>query len=200
MDQIMEYILEQTKNLLAIDSPTGYTKEASDYLMQEYQSLGYEPVKTVKGGVLVDLGGAKEDNALLLEAHLDTLGAMVREIKENGRLKASPLGGLNPNNAEAENCRVITRQNGIYEGTFQLENASIHVNDDYDDIKRSFDAMEVVLDEKVNSKDDAKKLGIMVGDIIAFEPRTVITKRGYIKSRFWMISSVWEFSLDLQNI
>ena len=184
MDKITEYILEQTKQLLAIDSPTGYTKEASDYLMQEYSSLGYQPEKTVKGGVLVDLGGPKGENPLLLEAHLDTLGAMVQEIKENGRLKVSPLGGLNPNNTEAENCRVITRLNGSYEGTFQLENASIHVNDDYNGTKRSFDAMEVVLDEKVNSKDDTKKLGIMVGDIVAFEPRTVITKQGYIKSRF----------------
>ena len=83
MDKIMEYILEQTKQLLAIDSPTGYTKEASDYLLQEYRALGYQPAETVKGGVLVDLGGPEGENALLLEAHLDTLGAMVREVKED---------------------------------------------------------------------------------------------------------------------
>ncbi len=180
----MDYVLEQTKKVLSIDSPTGYTKEAADYVMSEYEALGYHPVKTVKGGVLVEIGGADEKDAILLEAHMDTLGAMVREIKGNGRLKLSPLGGMNPNNAEAENCRIITRFDGKYEGTFQLENASIHVNGDYNDTKRSYDNMEVVLDENVTSEEETRKLGIMEGDIVAFDPRTTITEKGYIKSRF----------------
>lgn len=180
----MEYVLEQTKKILSIDSPTGYTKEAADYIISAYEALGYHPVKTVKGGVLVEIGGTDEKDAILLEAHMDTLGAMVREIKSNGRLKLSPLGGMNPNNAEAENCRIITRFHGKYEGTFQLENASIHVNGEYNDTKRSYDNMEVVLDEHVTSEEETRALGIMEGDIVAFEPRTTITEKGYIKSRF----------------
>ncbi len=184
MEKYMDYVLEQTKNILSIDSPTGYTKEAADYVIRAYESLGYHPVKTVKGGVLVEIGGTDEKDAILLEAHMDTLGAMVREIKGNGRLKLSPLGGMNPNNAEAENCRIITRFDGKYEGTFQLENASIHVNGDYNDTKRSYDNMEVVLDEHVTSEEETRELGIMEGDIVAFDPRTTITEKGYIKSRF----------------
>lgn len=184
MEKYMNYVLEQTKNILSIDSPTGYTKEAADYVIRVYESLGYQPVKTVKGGVLVEIGGTDEKDAILLEAHMDTLGAMVREIKGNGRLKLSPLGGMNPNNAEAENCRIITRFDGKYEGTFQLENASIHVNGDYNDTKRSYDNMEVVLDEHVTSEEETRELGIMEGDIVAFDPRTTITEKGYIKSRF----------------
>lgn len=184
MDKYIKYILEETKKVLAIDSPTGYTKEAADFIISEYEKLGYHPVKTIKGGVLVELPGKNEKDAVLLEAHTDTLGAMVAEIKGNGCLKLTPLGGLNPNNAEAENCRVITRFSGKYEGTFQLANASIHVNGEYNNTKRGYDAMEVVLDEKVESKEDVEKLGIMVGDIVAFDPRTTITKSGYIKSRF----------------
>lgn len=180
----MDYVLEQTKKVLAIDSPTGYTKEAADYVIGAYEALGYHPVKTVKGGVLVEIGGEDTTDAILLEAHMDTLGAMVREIKGNGRLKLSPLGGMNPNNAEAENCRIITRFDGKYEGTFQLENASIHVNGEYNDTKRSYDNMEVVLDENVTSEEETRKLGIMEGDIVAFDPRTTITEKGYIKSRF----------------
>ena len=109
---------------------------------------------------------------------------MVSEIKGNGNLKVSPLGGMNPNNAEAENCRIVTRFDGIYEGTFQLNNASVHVNGNYNDTKRKYADMEVVLDEVVNSKEDTEKLGIMVGDIVCFDPRTTVTSKGYIKSRF----------------
>ena len=138
-DKYMDYILAQTQAVLAIDSPTGYTKDAVAYVCEEYRKLGYEPTVTVKGGVLVDLGPADGADPILVEAHLDTLGAMVAEVKGNGRLRLTPLGGLNPNNAEAENCRVITRSGKKYEGTLQLVNASIHVNGKYNDTKRSYD-------------------------------------------------------------
>ena len=184
MKEITNYILEQVQNILAIDSPTGYTKNVADYLMAEYEKIGYAPQRTVKGGILTDLGGKDPDNAVLLEAHVDTLGAMVSRIKPNGRLAVSPLGGMNANNAEAENCRIITRFNGIYEGTCQLADASIHVNGKYDETSRNFDVMEIVLDEKVSDREGVQSLGIMEGDIVAFDPRTRITKSGYIKSRF----------------
>ena len=184
MEEITKYILEQLQNLLSIDSPTGYTKNVADYLMAEYKKLGYTPKRTVKGGVLTDLGGENPDNAVFLEAHVDTLGAMVSQIKSNGRLAVSPLGGMNANNAEAENCRIITRFNGTYEGTCQLTDASVHVNGKYNEISRSFDVMEILLDEKVSAREDVLALGIMEGDIVAFDPRTRITKSGYIKSRF----------------
>lgn len=180
----VNYMVEETKKILSIDSPSGFTKEAAEYVMQAYRELGYEPQLTVKGGVLVALGGKKQEDAVMLEAHMDTLGAMVSEIKSNGRLKVTPIGGMNANNAEAENCRVHARFGDVFEGTLQLANASIHVNGDYNDKKRTFDETEVVLDEKVHSKEDVEKLGIMVGDYVCFDPRTVVTKSGYIKSRF----------------
>lgn len=180
----VDYILDVTAKLLAIDSPTGYTDEAAAFIMKEYEKLGYQPQKTVKGGVLVDLGGQEAQDGLMLAAHTDTLGAMVCEIKGNGRLRVSPLGGMNANNAEAENVRIITKFDGVYEGTFQLDNASVHVNGDYDSTSRKYAQMEVVIDEKVSTAEDTRKLGIENGDIVCFDPRTRITKSGYIKSRF----------------
>ncbi|MCI8282558.1 MAG: M42 family metallopeptidase [Lachnospiraceae bacterium] len=184
MKKYVSYCVEETKNILNVDSPVGYTRNAADFVMEEYKKLGYCPVKTKKGGILVDLGGKDRENAVLLEAHLDTLGAMVAQVKENGRLRLSPLGGMNPNNGEAENCRIITRAGNIYEGTLQMNNASIHVNEELNKIKRSFEQMEVVIDEKTSSRKETEDLGIMTGDIVAFEPRTRVTGSGYIKSRF----------------
>ena len=181
----VEYMVEETKKILAIDSPSGYTADVADYVMKAYQKLGYEPKLTTKGGVLVALGGKDKKNAVMLEAHIDTLGAMVAEIKSNGRLRVTPVGGMNANNAEAENCRIHARfGEKVYEGTLQLANASIHVNGDYNDKKRTFDETEIVLDEKVHSREDVEALGIMTGDIVCFDPRTTVTESGYIKSRF----------------
>jgi putative aminopeptidase FrvX len=87
-------------------------------------------------------------------------------------------------NGEAENVTVYTRSGQVYEGTLQLCNASVHVNGSYGDTKRSFDTTEVVLDQDVKSKEDCQALGIQVGDIVCFDPRTRVTGSGYIKSRF----------------
>ena len=174
----------QTAALLAIDSPTGFTDQAAKWVQEAFTKLGFSAVQTTKGGILVDLGGENADDGLLLAAHADTLGGMVAEVKSNGRLRITPLGGMNANNAEAENVRVYTRDGKVIEGTLQLCNASIHVNSDYNTTSRSFDTTEVVLDEDVKSAEDTAKLGIQVGDIVCFDPRTCLTASGYIKSRF----------------
>ena len=179
-----DYAWEQTAALLAIDSPTGYTAKAAAWVRDAFAALGFDARITVKGGVLVDLGGRNAEDALLLEAHADTLGAMVAQIKGNGRLKLTSLGGMRPENAETENVRVYTRGGAVIEGTCQLSNASIHVNGSYGDTKRSWDTVEIVPDEDVNSAEDSRKLGIEVGDIVCFNPRTKRTASGYLKSRF----------------
>ena len=179
-----EYAWEKAAELLSIGSPTGYTAKATTWLLETFAGLGFSARLTAKGGVLVDLEGENVRDGLLLAAHTDTLGAMVSQIKGDGRLKLTPLGGMNANNAEAENLWVHTRDGRVYEGTLQLCNASIHVNGDYSSTPRNFDTTEVVLDEDVSSAADAQKLGISVGDMVCFDPRTRRTDSGYLKSRF----------------
>ena len=179
-----DYSWEQTAALLAIDSPSGYTKAAAEWVKATFENLGFKAEITVKGGVIIDLGGKNADDGLLLEAHADTLGAMVAQIKGDGRLKLTNLGGMNPNNAEAENVRVYTRSGKVIEGTCQLCNASVHVNGDYSSAKRDWNSVEIVLDENVSSAKDTRELGIEVGDIVCFDPRTRRTASGYLKSRF----------------
>ena len=179
-----QYAAEQAVQLLAIDSPTGFTARAAQWVRDAFSSLDYPASITTKGGVLIDLGGADSQDALLLQAHTDTLGGMVAEVKANGRLRLTPLGGMRAENGEAENVRVYTRGGKVYEGTLQLCNASVHVNGSYADTKRTFDTTEVLLDEDVRDADQTRALGIETGDIVCFDPRTHITLSGYIKSRF----------------
>lgn len=183
--QLTDSCMKRAVELLAIDSPTGYTWMAAEHVTDAYRIMGLDPEITRKGGVLVCLNpDAPEDDAVLLEAHVDTLGGMVTEITSSGRLNLTPLGGMEPNNAEGENVRVVTRSGRIYTGTFQMKNASVHVNLDYHSAKREYKSMEVVIDEEVSSREDVEKLGIQPGDIVCFDPRTRVTDSGYIKSRF----------------
>ena len=178
------FAVEKTKELLAIDSPSGYTAKAAEWVKDQFERLGYRAEYTRKGGVMAFLGGRNASDGLLLEAHTDTLGAMVAEIKSNGRLRVTPLGGMKAENGETENVRIYTRDGRVYDGTLQLVNASVHVNDDYAGTARSFKTTEIVIDEDVKSASDTRSLGIEVGDIVCFDPRTRVTDSGYIKSRF----------------
>ena len=184
-----EFAAEKTLELLNIDSPTGYTKEASKWVEKEFTEMGCLCTVTGKGAVLIDFGGADEKdennrNGLLFEAHADTLGAIVCEIKENGRIKISNIGGLLACNTETECVNIHTRDGKVYEGTIQLINASAHVNKDLKTKERTFDTVEVLIDEPVKNADDVRRLGIEVGDFVCPYPRAHITESGYIKSRY----------------
>lgn len=186
MDQTYtRFAVDKAVELLAIDSPTGFTEQAAAWVQREFSALGFEAKRTSKGGVLVDLGGADtQEGALLLQAHTDTLGAMVAEVKANGRLRVTNLGGMRAENGETENVRVYTRTGKVYEGTLQLCNASVHVNGEYAKTERTFSTTEVLLDEPVTTEEQTRALGIETGDIVCFDPRTRLTASGYIKSRF----------------
>jgi putative aminopeptidase FrvX len=183
MTNYVDYAVEQIIKLCNIPSPSGFTRKAEQYLLDELTRLGYCPQLTRKRAVRVDLGG--EGNGLLLAAHVDTLGAMVRGIKPNGRLRLSPIGSYPENYIETENCTIHTRSGKEYSGTIQLDKSSVHVNSvkTIAEMKRDDTNVEVVIDEKVRSKEDVKGLEINAGDFVSFDSRTVYTKSGFIKSR-----------------
>ena len=183
-NRYLDYVKEMLFGLLSIDSPSGFTLEVAEYASGQLRSLGYSPELTVKGGVFCRIGGEGSENGLLLDAHIDTLGAMVRRIKPDGRLLIKPIGGLAASNIETEYAKVYTRDGRTYDATAQLVNASIHVNGEAAKTERNFDNVEIVLDEDVRSAEDVKALGIENGCYICFAPNTVITQSGYIKSRF----------------
>lgn len=179
-EEIKEYIGTQLKALTSIASPTGFTKNATDYLMKQLEAMGYAPQLSNKGNVSVEIGG--EGAPLVLAAHVDTLGAMVRSIKDNGRLRPTTIGGHQWSTADGENCMVFTRDGRMYTGVVLNTEPSAHVADEKVETKE--ENMEILLDENVNDKQGVAALGIQTGDIIAMDPRTVITESGYIKSRF----------------
>ena len=141
VQKLTDFAVEKTCALLAIPSPSGCTERAISWLETEFTALGCEHWRGVKGGLIVDFGGSDDANALLLESHCDTLGGMVAQIKSNGRMRLTNIGGMNANNAETENAVLLARNGREYEGTLQLIDASIHVNGDYNDTKRSWDSV-----------------------------------------------------------
>lgn len=173
--------VDHLMKLVNIPSPSGFTHIASAYLMDVLSGYGFAPYTTHKGNVVCCIGG--QGHPLVVAAHVDTLGAMVRSIKPNGRLRYTQIGGYPDNNLENETCVVHTRDGRTYTGTFYLTTPASHVYKDIPAVTRGDTTLEVVLDENVSSKDEVRALGIEVGDFISLDPRAVHTSSGYIKSR-----------------
>ncbi|MEW8956792.1 M42 family metallopeptidase [Clostridium sp.] len=183
------YNLENLKNyltnILSIHSPSGYTNNVINYLEEELDKLGAVYKRTNKGALIITLKGENEEYERTLSAHVDTLGAMVKSIKSNGTLGLTPVGGYMMSSIEGENCIIETLNGKSYSGTIQTIKPSVHISgDEARELKRTPDNMEVVLDEKVFSKEDTEKLSISVGDFILIDTRTTITENGFIKSRY----------------
>lgn len=180
----LNYTKNILKNLLITPSPTGYTKNIINYVENEFKKLGVTTIITKKGALIATIKGENDEQHRTLSAHVDTLGAMVKEIKANGRLKLSQIGGYDWHSIEGEYVKLITSEQKEYAGTVVLDKASVHVHGSKTDKSdRDENTIEVRLDEKVNSKEDVEKLGISIGDFVCFDTRTVITDTNFVKSR-----------------
>ena len=179
-DKIKYYL----KDILSICSPSGYTDKIMDYIRKELHILNAPHFTTNKGAIIVTLKGKNHDYQRTFSAHVDTLGAMVKKINSSGSLGLEPIGGYMMNSIEGENCTIETIEGEIFTGTIQSIKPSVHISgSDARELKRTPENMEVILDEKVSSKRDVETLGINVGDFICFDPRTIFTEKGFIKSR-----------------
>lgn len=173
-------------DLLNIPSPTGYYVEAIPYVQKAFKALnvpGLTLETTPKGALLALWKGASGDAPRGLTAHTDTLGLMVKDIKGNGRLKTTQLGGFMWTAVEFEGVTIRTHDNRRYRGTTLPSNPSVHVNANIRDAKRDGEMMEVRIDAKVKNADETKALGIGVGDFVFLDPRVEVTDTGFIRSR-----------------
>ncbi|MEW4308864.1 M42 family metallopeptidase [Rossellomorea marisflavi] len=175
--------MELIKQLVEIPSPSGNTQEIIRFVEDELGGLGLDMKRNHKGALLVTIPGEDQSRHRMLTAHVDALGAMVKEVKGNGRLRLSMIGGFRWNAVEGENCKIETSSGKVYTGTILMHQTSVHVYKDAGEAKRDEVNIEVRIDEKVRNDEEVRALGIEVGDFVSFDPRAEITDSGFIKSR-----------------
>ncbi len=179
-----EYLLRILVDLLNTPSPTGYAANAIEFVEQTMKDFSFLSIsQNRKGALVATWDGSENDSPRGLTAHTDTLGAMVKEIKPNGRLKMTRIGGFAWNTVEGEGCTVFTSQGDSFRGSILLTKASGHVHgSQVNDLKRDDSNIEVRLDARTADADQTRDLGIQVGDFIAFDPRVEVVN-GFIRSR-----------------
>lgn len=179
-----DYLTRTLVDLLNTPSPTGDTEYATSFVQGELENMGVPTERTTKGALLAHLDGLRDDRPRALTAHVDTLGAMVRQIKPNGRLLLTALNGLNWPTVESEGVWVATRSGRQVRGSLVYANGAAHVNRDATSGPRNDDTLEVRLDERTTRPEETRLLGIEVGDFVSFDPRVEVSEAGFIRSRF----------------
>ena len=179
-----DYFCSCFKELVNVPSPTGYYVKANPVIKEMAEKLGYEVTFDNKNTAYITVDGIDNSKTVLVGAHMDTLGLIVRRIDSDGKIRVRQLGGVNFHSIEGETVTVHTRDGREYTGLCTCQSHSVHVFDDARSCERDEEHMMIILDEKVSSKEEVNALGIYHGDVISIDPRCQITENGFIKSRF----------------
>ncbi|MGM0873267.1 MAG: M42 family metallopeptidase [Bacillota bacterium] len=183
MKTTMNDTVQLIKELVEIPSPSGNTNQVITFVENYLKNVHVEMKRNRKGGLLVTIPGEDNEQHRMLTAHVDSLGAIVKEIKSSGRLTIDLIGSFNYNSIEGEYCQIETASGKTYTGTILMHQTSVHVYKEAGKLERNQKNIEVRIDEKVHNAEDVRKMGIEVGDFISFYPRVEVTSSGYIKSR-----------------
>ncbi len=179
----VEYLTHVLGRLLAVPSPTGYTDSIVRLVSEELEQLGIPFSVTRRGAILALYRGREMDGARAVVAHLDTLGATVKMIKDNGRLELVPIGTWSSRSAETTRCTIMT-ENGSFRGTILPLKASGHTfNEEVDTQPVSWRQIEVRIDADCHDRASVEALGIHIGDPVAIDPGAEFLDNGYIVSR-----------------
>ena len=178
------FTLDCFREVVSVPSPVGYYVQMNPVIENIAARLGLSVTYDYKSTAYITLDGEDNSKTVMIGAHLDTIGMIVRRIDANGMIRVRQLGGINFNSAEGETVTIHTRDGRSYTGLLTAQSHSVHVFDDAKDQKRDEEHMMIILDEPVRSRDDVVKLGIRHGDPISVDPHCELTQNGYLKSRF----------------
>jgi len=178
------YLIEALKEIIATPSPVGYYVQLNPVLEKMAAELGLEVTYDNRCNAYITLEGEDNSKTVMVGAHADTLGLIIRGIDKDGVIRVRELGGLNYHSAEGETVTVHTRDGREYTGLLACQSHSVHVFTDARSMERDEVHMMVLLDENVHSKAEVNALGIRNGDHVSIEPHFELTENGYVKTRF----------------
>ena len=178
------YLLDCFQTIVDTPSPVGFYPLLNPVLEKLAAALGYTVTYDRRATPYITLDGQDNSKTVLIGAHADTIGMIVRRVDPNGMIRMRTLGGVHYDSIEGETVTVHTRDGRRYTGLLACQSHSVHVFEDARSLERNENTMMVILDEKVSSKEDVYALGIRNGDFISIDPRCQITENGFVKSRF----------------
>jgi peptidase M42 family hydrolase len=180
----VDYLQKLLLELLLIPSPTGYTDRIVHRVGEELERLGIAFDLTRRGAIRANIPGLRKTPTRAIVSHLDTLGAMVKNLKSNGRLEIVPIGHWSSRFAEGARVSIVTDNHGSKRGTILPLKASGHTfNEEIDSLPVRWENVEVRTDDFCRNGAELEQAGFNIGDFITIDPNPEITESGFINSR-----------------
>ncbi len=178
------YLAGVLKQLLNTPSPTGMTDEVVRMVCNELDRLNIGFKLTRRGAIRATLQGNKKSQRRAVAAHLDTLGAMVKKIRSDGRLGVVPIGFWSSRFAEGARVTVHCDDDRCFRGTLLPIKSSGHVyNEEVDQQQTAWSNLELRLDERCTTLEGVWDLGVRVGDWVSVDSVPEFHDNGFINAR-----------------
>ncbi|MGN6339083.1 osmoprotectant NAGGN system M42 family peptidase [Mycobacterium sp.] len=179
------WMIDTLLALLQTPSPAGRTDAVMQVIGDIFDHFGVPFKLTRRGALTAELPGESATIDRALVVHSDTIGCMVRDLKDNGRLKIVPVGTFSARFAEGARVRIfIDDPDEFITGTVLPLKASGHaLGDAIDTQPTDWEHVEVRIDRKVSSREDLVRLGLQIGDFVALITSPELTADGFIVSR-----------------
>lgn len=155
-------ILESLSNANGV---TGREDAVRD-LMTKYLKPNVDDVREDKLGNLIAFKKGKEGSpTVMIAAHMDEVGLMVKNIKKKGFLQFTKIGGLDDRILLAQKV-VVHTDKGPMNGVVGAK--PVHIQTDAER-KKVIEADKMFIDIGAKDKKEAEKMGVQVGDVVSFD-------------------------------
>ncbi|MCX6769470.1 MAG: M42 family metallopeptidase [Candidatus Micrarchaeota archaeon] len=146
----------------------GHESEIAGIMASEFKKAGYK-VGTDRFGNVIARSPKARKKPLMIGAHMDEIGMLVKFINEKGFLRFVKLGGID--NRVLLNQRVVIQtEKGKLYGV--IGNKPPHMQK-AEEMKTAIDNKSLFIDIGAKNRKDAEKMGVKIGDPIAFD---ILTK------------------------
>jgi peptidase M42 family hydrolase len=179
------WMIDTLLGLLQTPSPSGRTDAVMQLIGDILDDLGVPFMLTRRGALTAELPGESKTTDRAVVVHADTIGCMVRDLKDNGRLEVVPVGTFSARFATGARVRIMTDDpDQFFTGTVMPLKANGHAfGDEIDTQPTDWPNVEVRIDRQVSTRADLERLGFNVGDFVALIAAPELTSDGFIVSR-----------------
>lgn len=160
--QAKDRVARLMEELSNASGPSGFEGPVRDILIREMRAAGVEVSTDGLGSVIGVLRGSSEAPRIMLAAHMDEVGAIVRFVTSDGLVKFQPLGGWFDQALTNQRWWILTTRGAVPAVSGLI---SVHLAAP-SDLTRVLPRDDIFLDVGARSKEEAEALGVRPGDPI----------------------------------
>jgi putative aminopeptidase FrvX len=174
--------LELLKELSELDGVSGHEDSVRSYIRSKLEGVVEFDTDTL-GSIICKKTGSDERPRIMVPAHMDEIGFVVKDLLDGGCLKFAPLGGWLDQTILGHMVTVKTRK-GDLPGVVGCTPPHLMPREDRDKLIKK---EKMFIDVGAKDKKDAQKMGVRIGD-------PIVPRQGFMqmKNGNMLLAKAWD--------